>query len=381
MTDVASMELTDQQVASARARLSGLRTRLDADGLPGLMVSAEHDIWYLTGFVGHSALLMVTPNRAVIICDRRYEELLQAWDACELFEVVMGARHKLGDEVKRLADEDGLDKVGIQAEAMTIAFRDGLLKSLGDLELIPTSGLVSKLRECKSNEEVELIERAIGIQQDALEVVLSDLKPGMTESQFTARLEYEMRMRGAEGASFEPIVGSGPNSSVIHHMPGDRPIEDGMLLIDWGARVEGYCSDLTRTFCFGEMPSPMERVYEVVLEALEAAIDCCRPGADCAEVDAAARDVIAAAGWADQFPHGLGHGVGMDVHESPYFSNRSGGVLLEPGMIMTVEPGVYLPGIGGVRLEEDVLITESGNRVLSTWPRDLESARRASLRA
>ena len=319
----------------------------------------------------------------MIICDRRYEEFLQAWDACDLFEVVMGARHKLGARRSSdLAGEEDLERVSeFRAESMTIAFRDGLAKSLGSLELVATTDVVATLRQCKTQEEVALIEQAIGIQQDALEVMLEDLTPGMTEAQFTARLEYEMRMRGAEGASFEPIIGSGPNSSVIHHMPGDRPIGDGMLLVDWGAKVDGYCSDLTRTFCFGPMPEPMERVYEVVLQALETAIAACKPGADCAQIDAAARDVITAADWGDQFPHGLGHGLGMDVHESPYFSNRSGGTLLKPGMIMTVEPGVYLPGVGGVRIEEDVLITESGSRVLSTWPRDLDSAQRPSLKA
>ncbi|MEE2907345.1 MAG: Xaa-Pro peptidase family protein [Planctomycetota bacterium] len=381
MTDVATLELNAEQIASAQTRLTQLRKRLAEADLSGLLVSSEHDIWYLTGFVGHSALLFLTDQRAGIICDRRYEVLLQAWDASDLFEVVMGARHKLGVEVKRLSDEAGLNTVGIQAESMTIAFRDGLAKSLGDLELVPTSDLVSALRQRKTAEECALIERAIGIQEAALEATLADLRIGMTEAHVAARLEYEMRVRGAESASFEAIIGSGPNSSVIHHIPGDRAIEDGMLLVDWGARVEGYCSDLTRTMCFGSMPEPMERVYEVVLEALETAIEACQPGADCAHVDAAARDVIAAAGWGDQFPHGLGHGVGMDVHESPFFSNRSGGILLEPGMIMTVEPGIYLPGVGGVRIEEDVLITETGHRVLSTWPRDLDSAKRPSLKA
>ena len=379
MTDVASMELTPQQVASGQIRLSSLRDRMATADLKGLIVSNEHDIWYLTGFVGHSALLLVTAERAVIICDRRYEELLQAWAACDLFEVVMGARHKLGVEIKRIAGEEDMDVIGIQAEAMTIGCRDGLAKSIDGIDLKPTTGLVSAIRRCKQPAELELVERAIAIQEAALATVLEDLRPGITEAQFTARLEYEMRLGGASGASFEPIVGSGPNSSVIHHIPGDRPVTDGMLLVDWGARVEGYCSDLTRTMCFGPMPEPMERVYEVVLDALETAIAACAPGADCAAVDAAARDVITEAGWGDQFPHGLGHGVGMDVHEEPFFSNRSGGTTLEAGMIMTVEPGVYLPGIGGVRIEEDVLITETGHRVLSSWPRDLESARQPSL--
>lgn len=374
MTDIASMELTPQQIASARMRLTALRAELAKSGLPGLLVNCEQDIWYLTGFVGHSALLMVTADRAVIICDRRYEEFLQAWDASDLFEVVMGARHQLGLDVKRLAGESGIDCVGIQAESMTIGFRDSLQESLDGLELKPTTGHVAKLRQCKTTEEVAVIERAICIQQEAFEKTLAELVPGTTEAQMTARLEYEMRCLGAVGASFEPIVGSGPNSSVIHHMPCDRPINDGMLLVDWGAKIEGYCSDLTRTMCFGPMPKPMEEVYMVVHDAVEAAIDACRPGADCARVDAAARDLITDAGYGEQFAHGLGHGLGMDVHESPYFSSRSVGTCLEPGMIMTIEPGIYLPGVGGVRIEEDVLVTEDGCRVLSTLPRDLASA-------
>ena len=236
MSDVATLELSSQQIASGRTRLAALRARLvDAD-LGGLLVNCEHDIWYLTGFVGHSALLMVTADRSVIICDRRYEELLQAWDASDLFEVVMGARHQLGDAVKRLAAEAELDIVGIQAESMTIAYRDSLDKSLEGLELRPTTGLVASMRRCKEPGELALIERAVEIQEAALKSTLDALEPGTTESSLAARLEYEMRMLGADGASFEPIIGSGPNSSVIHHIPGSRPIEDGMLLVDWGAR-------------------------------------------------------------------------------------------------------------------------------------------------
>ena len=275
MTDVASMELGQDQVVACSRRLGLLRAGMGTGGSgPGaLIVSNENDIWYLTGFVGHSALLLVTATRAVIICDRRYEEVLEAWAQCELFEVVMGARHQLGREIHRLAGEEGLDTLGIQAEAMTIEFRDALAGSLDGIELASTNGLVATLRRCKDDHEIGLIERAIAIQELALEATLASLEAGQTEAQVYARLEFEMRMAGASGASFEPIIGSGPNSSVIHHLPGDRPISDGMLLVDWGARVEGYCSDLTRTFSLGPMPAEMQQVYDIVLEALEAAID------------------------------------------------------------------------------------------------------------
>jgi Xaa-Pro dipeptidase len=174
-----------------------------------------------------------------------------------------------------------------------------------------------------------------------------------------------MRMRGAESESFEPIVGSGANASVIHHVPGGDPIVPGVLLIDWGARVDGLCSDLTRTFFLGEPDDEMKRIYTVVAEANRAAIDACTAGTMTGDVDAAAREVIAAAGYAEQFAHGVGHGLGRDVHEQPSLGPAGKSVPLEAGMVVTIEPGIYVPGVGGVRIEDDILVTDDGPRVLS----------------
>jgi Xaa-Pro aminopeptidase len=241
--------------------------------------------------------------------------------------------------------------------------------------LAQTTRLVSSLRMRKDETEIRHMRRAIAIAQDAIDAAIGQVRIGMSEREFSAVLEFEMKSRGSEAASFTPIIGAGPNSSIIHHMTGPTPIKPGVLLVDWGGVVEGLCSDLTRTFALGQMPSKLAEVYKIVLDAQQKAIAAIRPGKSCAEIDAVARRVITDAGLGDKFGHGLGHGLGMDVHEEPYFNNLQTDVLLEPGMVMTVEPGVYLPGVGGVRIEDDVLITDGGCEVLSNFPKDFESMR------
>ena len=182
-----------------------------------------------------------------------------------------------------------------------------------------------------------------------------------------------MKTRGAERSSFDPIVASGPSSSVIHYSTSAAPLGPGVLLSDWGALAGGYCSDMTRTFCLGPVPAKVREIYEIVLEAHCAAIDACAPGRTCAEIDAVAREIITRAGYGEQFGHGLGHGLGMQVHETPYFNDLETETRLEPGMVMTVEPGIYVPGVGGVRIEDDVLITDTGARSLCHRAKDVDS--------
>jgi Xaa-Pro aminopeptidase len=375
MTDIASMKLGQDELLRSVGRLDRLRSRLAQEGLPGMVIEHEVDIWYLTGFVGHSATLVIGPDVAAILCDARYEEYLKPWADGGVHEVLIGPRHTVSDRIRSIVDAHGLDRLAFQSEHMTVSSLQSFQRELESIDFIGTAGHLSALRSIKDDHEVLLIERCIKIQQEALLSAFTQREPRMSEADFTALLEYEMRRGGATGASFEPIIATGTNSSVIHHMPGDKLIQSGMLLVDWGARLDGYCSDLTRTFCIGPMPTQMEEIYDIVLEAQLAAIDACQPGADCAAVDAAARSIIANAGYGKEFSHGLGHGLGMDVHESPNFSVKSSGVLLEPGMVMTVEPGVYLPGIGGIRIEDDVLITEDGHRVLSS---NLDKSRAAT---
>lgn len=367
--------MPSELISACAVRLSNLRSAMQQQGIDGLLISGENDIYYLTGFIGHDSVLLVTDDRACIISDPRYDEYLNPWRNLPLTEVVMGQRHRLEDSVSQIAKSIGLRTLGFQAEQLTVANRDKLQAALSDLELKSTTGLIAQLRMRKDAIEIAAMERAIEIQQHALTAALQQLQLAMTELEFCAILEYEMKKRGSFKPSFETMVAAGPNSSIIHHVTGTNTIQPGVLLIDWGAKFDGYSSDLTRTLSIGPdgMPPKIREVYDIVLEAQLAAIDACAPGKTCAEIDAVARTIITNAGYGEHFGHGLGHGIGLDTHEPPFFNNLQTDVLLEPNMVMTVEPGIYLPGIGGVRIEDDVLITESGVRVLSNWPKNLDS--------
>ncbi len=359
---------------AAAARVARLRGALEAQPVDGLLVSFPADIRYLTGFVGDDSLLIVDATSASIVSDPRYDEYLEPWRAVPGIEVAMGERHRLERSVREHCRRRGLARLGLQAEHISVAARDKLAAELAGTMLVDTTDVVGDLRMRKDGGEVAAIERSIAIQQEALTAALGHLRIGMTELEFCARLEYEMKVRGADGPSFGTIIGAGPRSSVIHHTSGDGPIEAGPLLVDWGAKRGGYCSDMTRTFFVGAAADRMDEVYGIVLEAQLAAIDACAPGISCAEIDAVARGIIDRAGYGAFFGHGLGHGLGLEIHERPYFNDLETETILEPGMVMTVEPGIYLPGVGGVRIEDDVVITESGVRVLSDRPKDLDSA-------
>ncbi|HEX2294819.1 MAG TPA: M24 family metallopeptidase, partial [Actinomycetota bacterium] len=238
------------------------------------------------------------------------------------------------------------------------------------LELTPTKNLVEKLRRRKDAEEVSLLREAVRISDEAFEWVLERLGPGRTEREVALDLEVEMRRRGADSVSFEPIVGSGPLSAHIHHTPSDREMQAGdLVLLDFGARWGGYCSDLTRTVALGSAGDHHREVYEIVLAAQAAGIEATRPGAACAGVDAAARAVVDGAGYGETFGHGLGHGVGLDIHEAPRFHKTSEDTLAA-GDVMTVEPGIYEGGSGGIRIEDCVLVTDEGCEVLGKAPKD-----------
>lgn len=366
-------------VAACAERRRRLRPGLEAAGCDALLLHCEKDIHYLTGFVGHESLGMIALDsgdvRGIVISDSRYDEYLQPWRDADAADIVMGTRHRLPDAVKSLCAKRGIRTLGIQADHVTIAARERLAQTLGESLLKNTAGLVGGLRMRKDAFEIDAIERAETLAQDGVAAALERLAIGMTELQFSAVLEYETKIRGAHGSAFTPIIGSGSNSAIIHHSTGNTPIRAGVLLVDWGAMVDGYNSDITRTyFVGGPPPAKLRDAYRVVLEAQMSAIDAIAPGKTCAEIDAVARGVITKAGLGPQFGHGLGHGLGMDVHEGPYFNDLQTDVILEPGMVMTVEPGVYLPGIGGVRIEDDILVTDRGCRVLTNLPKDLDSA-------
>lgn len=348
-----------------------LRQALSQQKLDALLVSNPKDIHYLTNFIGDDSLLLVSANNASIITDARYDEFLEPWRGSSVAQVVMGTRHKLDEAVNRECKSQAIATLGIQAEYLTVASLSKFQTTLKSLRIENAVGLVGKLRMIKDESEIDTIIKAGALQCEALNAAIAQLELSMTEREFAGLIEYEMKRRGASGPSFDTTVSAGPNSSIIHCISGSTPICQGTLLIDWGAVLDCYCSDMTRTFAIGKFPKKVGEIYDIVLLAQQSAIDACAPGKTCAQIDGVARSIIEVAGYGEYFGHGLGHGLGLDVHEDPYLNQLGGDIVLEPGMVVTVEPGIYLPGIGGVRIEDDIAITNTGHRVLTDYPKDL----------
>ena len=354
-----------------RARLAKLRRLIAQHGCEGLLITSANDIRYLSGFCGEDSYALVMPRELFIISDFRFQEELEP--VRRQAKVVI-RKGPMGEAVDGLLFDVRPKRLGLQAEHASIELRRRLERSYGAKRLRDTIGLLSGLRLIKDATEIAMIRHAAGIQEAAMRAVRGTIRPGQSEGEICGRLETEMRRRGAMGTSFETIVAAGPNSSRPHHRAGPAKVRrGGVLLIDWGARFEGYCSDMTRVFALGRWPAKMAEVYKVVLEAHEAAAAAVRPGIACTDLDAVARRIITKAGYGAQFGHGLGHGIGLNIHEDPRLSRQGRGEL-RPGMVTTIEPGVYLPGIGGVRIEDDILVTARGGRRLCTLPRDLRWA-------
>ncbi|MGH9088280.1 MAG: M24 family metallopeptidase [Acidimicrobiales bacterium] len=346
-------------------RLAGLRTRLEEDGVDGLIVTNLVNVRYLTGFTGSAAVLAVSRDGAVMTTDGRYRTQ-SAEQVRGPVSIVVGGVQAQRDAVGEAVAGSG--RVGLEADHVSWNGSRRWAEQLEGVEVVPTSGLVEALREVKDPGEVELMARAAAIADAALAEVLPQLVAGVTETAFAQALDSAMRRHGAEGTAFETIVAAGPNSAKPHHRPGERRVRTGdAVVVDFGATYEGYRSDMTRTFCVGGEPEgTLARVFEVVRTSQADGVAAVRPGIAAREVDAVCRQVIEEAGWAEVFEHGTGHGVGLDIHEAPTVSPL-GTAILAPGMIVTVEPGVYLPGTGGVRIEDTLVVTEDGSRPLTAF--------------
>jgi Xaa-Pro aminopeptidase len=352
-------------------RAGRLRERLGDAGCDAVLVTSLTDVRYLTGFTGSAALLLVLPDELVFVTDGRYrdqstEELAAAGvDArIEVRPTAEGQREVLTGAAR------GIGRLGLQAASVTWAAARRYGETwFPDAELVPTEGLVEHLRAVKDAGEVARIAAASTIADDALHEVRPLLGDRPTERVFGLELDAAMRRRGADDVSFETIVASGPNGAKPHARPGRRRIVEGdLVVLDFGALLDGYHSDMTRTVAVGEPSDTQRRMLEVVAESQRAGVAAVAPGVACAEVDRACRDVIAEAGWADAFIHGTGHGVGLEIHEDPRVSFSATGSL-EAGHVVTVEPGVYLPEHGGVRIEDTVVVTSTGCRVLTAAPK------------
>jgi Xaa-Pro aminopeptidase len=360
-------------------RLARLRAALAdvGDGCDAALVTHLTNIRYLTGFTGSAALLVVPAEgegEVVLVTDGRYEE--QA--AGELDGAGVPARVSIGRTVARQRELvaallEGVGRIGLEADHVSWndqrRYADAWFPGA---TLVPTSGLVETLRGTKDDGEVARIEAACAIADAALADVAPGLSDGPTEAAFARALDDRMRDLGADDISFETIVASGPNGSRPHHTPEDRTIEHGdLVVIDFGALVDGYHSDMTRTIAVGGLEAlgpEQRRMVAVVAEAQAAGVAAVAPGVPTRAVDEACRAVIDAAGWGDAFVHGTGHGVGLDIHEDPRVSSTADDTLA-PGHVVTVEPGVYLPGLGGVRIEDTVVVTAAGGRTLTHAPK------------
>lgn len=352
-------------------RRDRLRRLLRGTGAGGLLVTHPANVTYLTGFTGDSSYLLLMPCDEVMISDGRYAQQL-AEECPDLDTAIRRPGVELLPMTARVVGAAKLHQLAIEAASMTVAFLAGLSKQLPRLEIVPTTSLVEGLREIKDREEVAQIRQAIDLAERAFAMVRAGLRPERTEKQIAHDLEHQIRSLGGTGCSFTPIVGVGPRGALPHARLSDHRVEESdLILIDWGARGELYVSDLTRILVTGRISTKLERVYGVVLRAQQAAISAIRPGAVLKEIDAAARSVIADAGLGKFFRHGLGHGIGLEIHEGPRFAPNQEGQL-KAGMVVTVEPGVYLSRWGGVRIEDDVLVTRTGCEVLSHLAKELD---------
>lgn len=366
MTDLAPMDVG--------ARLDRLRAELGGAEVDALLVTRLVNVRYLTGFTGSAATLLVTGTGATFVTDGRYRDQSadQLAGAGVEADVVIGLTQ--GEQVAALvkvANAAEVMRLGLEADTVSWAQQRSLTTELAGVDLVPTEGLVDGLRMVKEPGEVERIRAACAIADDALAELLPSLREGPTERDFALRLEFAMRERGASGVSFDPIVAAGPNGAKPHARPSDRRIGAGeLVVIDFGCVVDGYCSDMTRTVSVGDPSPEARRIWETVLDAQRAGCEAVRPGVECAAVDGASREVISGAGWADAFVHGTGHGVGLEIHESPRVASTSTGTLA-PGHVVTVEPGVYLSGVGGVRIEDTLVVTEAGATALTEFPKHL----------
>lgn len=348
-------------------KLKKLRQALQQADLPALLVTSAHSRRYLTGFTGTAGVAVITADEAFFITDFRYTE--QANDQIEGYEIIE-QKTTLIEAVAQLVEDKQLTKLGFEQDAMTYAEYDRYANAL-KAELVPTSGLVEKIRLIKTEDELTIIKQACKIADDAYEHILTFIKPGMTELEVSNELEFFMRKQGATSSSFDIIVASGTRSALPHGVATDKVIESGdFVTLDFGAYYNGYVSDVTRTLAVGEPSDKLKEIYQVVLDSQLLALEKIKPGMTGKEADAISRDYIASKGYGEAFGHSLGHGIGLEVHEGPGLSSRSD-VVLEPGMVITIEPGIYLPGIGGVRIEDDALVTETGVEKLTHTSKEL----------
>lgn len=368
MTPLAVPELAPLEVTS---RLHRLRTRFADAGIDAVVITNLTNVRYLTGFTGSAAVLALTQDAALLTTDGRYRtqaaEQMAGAGTETTIELLIGGVDAQRDALGALLAEG---VVGLEADSVTWAQATGWEERLGR-SLVATSNLVEALREVKDAGEIARMAHAAAIADAALRSVIGELGSGLSEGAFAMLLDSAMRGFGAESSSFDTIVASGENSAKPHHHPGERIIKVGdPVVLDFGATFEGYRSDMTRTVVVGGPPTgELAQIFDIVATAQRAGAQAVRPGATTADVDATCRDLITSAGYGERFEHSTGHGIGLDIHEMPWVSSQ-GTATLETGVVVTVEPGVYVAGVGGVRIEDTLVVTHDGAEPLTRFTKD-----------
>ncbi|MFW3652209.1 M24 family metallopeptidase [Vagococcus fluvialis] len=348
-------------------RVNNLREQMKSEGISSFLITSPYNLRYLTGFTGTTGLALIGLEEAFFITDFRYTE--QAAKQCVGFEIVKNVGPIL-EVVADLVESKNIENLGF--EESFVSFKQYVeLEGLLEVDLISVSGMVEELREIKDEEEIAIVEKACEIADKAFSHILTYIKPGMTEIQVANELDFYMRSLGASSVSFETIVASGLRSAMPHGVASEKVIEQGdMITIDFGCYYNGYVSDMTRTISLGEPSDKLREIYNVVKEAQQKVLDVAKPGMTGVELDAVARDYIASKGYGEAFGHSTGHGIGLEIHEGPNVSKLAEKAFV-PGNIITNEPGIYLPGIGGVRIEDDMLVTENGIKRLTHSEKEL----------
>lgn len=348
-------------------KLEKLRSSFEKLGIDGILVASTYNRRYLTNFTGSAGVVLISNDKALFITDFRYVE--QATKQCQGFEVVQHTGtiiEEIATQVKKL----GIKKLGFEQEHVTFSSYRAYEKAV-EGELVPVSGLVEKLRLIKTDSEIKILKEAADIADAAFKHILDFIQPGKTELEVSNELEFFMRKAGATSSSFDIIVASGYRSALPHGVASDKVIETGdFVTLDFGAYYKGFVSDITRTVAVGEPNAKLKDIYDIVLEAQLKGMAGIKPGMTGKQADALTRDYITEKGYGEYFGHSTGHGIGLEVHEGPALSSKSD-IILEPGMVVTVEPGIYIPGLGGVRIEDDTLITENHNETLTHSTKEL----------
>ena len=353
-------------------RVQKLQKILVKEGLDAILVTNSYNIRYLSNFTGSTGYILITQNNQYFITDFRYLE--QAAKQCQGYEIVENSTANQYEVMLDLLGNNNIKELAFEESNVSFALYSLLtdLVSLAGVSLVPTSGLIEKLREVKDESELEIIKQACRIADEAFEHILGYIQPGRTEIEVANELDFFMRSKGASGVSFDTIVASGVRSAMPHGVASEKVIENGdFITLDYGCYYNGYVSDMTRTISLGEPNHDiLKEIYQVVLNAHLKVGEAARPGMTGKDLDAIARDYITSCGYGDKFGHSTGHGIGLEIHEQPMISKVSDYVLVENNVI-TNEPGIYLPGIGGVRIENDLIITNKGNETITHSPREL----------